>query len=93
MVTRCLKEPYCWSQNRLCTHQTTTFGMCLKRKMHLYTALQFLQLGVLCGFGFAPLPYLKMVFPVLLMFILPIRHLLVPKLISSEYLEALDAHL
>lgn len=64
-----------------------------QRKMHLYTALQFLQLGVLCGFGFAPLPYLKMVFPVLLMFILPIRHLLVPKLISSEYLEALDAHL
>ncbi|XP_022783031.1 sodium bicarbonate transporter-like protein 11 [Stylophora pistillata] len=64
-----------------------------QRKMHLYTALQFLQLGILCGFGFAPLPYLKMVFPVLLMFILPIRHLLVPKLISSKYLEALDAHL
>ncbi|XP_078353100.1 solute carrier family 4 member 11-like isoform X2 [Oculina patagonica] len=64
-----------------------------QRKMHLYTAVQFLQLGVLCGFGFAPLPYLKMVFPVLLMFILPVRHLLVPKLISSKYLEALDAHL
>lgn len=64
-----------------------------QRKMHIYTALQFLQLAVLCGFGFAPLPYLKMVFPVLLMLILPIRHLLVPKLISSKYLEALDAHL
>lgn len=64
-----------------------------QRKMHIYTAVQFLQLGILCGFGFAPLPYLKMVFPVLLMFILPIRHLLVPKLIPSQYLEALDAHL
>lgn len=64
-----------------------------QRKMHIYTALQFLQLGVLCGFGFAPLPYLKMVFPILLMLILPVRHLLVPKLISSKYLEALDAHL
>lgn len=64
-----------------------------QRKMHIYTALQFLQLAVLCGFGFAPLPYLKMVFPVLLMFLLPIRHLVVPKLISSKYLEALDAHL
>lgn len=64
-----------------------------QRKMHIYTALQFLQLAVLCGFGFAPLPYLKMVFPVLLMFLLPIRHLVVPKLISSKYLAALDAHL
>ncbi|CAH3171756.1 unnamed protein product [Porites lobata] len=64
-----------------------------QRKMHIYTALQFLQLAVLCGFGFAPLPYLKMVFPVLLMFLLPIRHLVVPKLISSKYLKALDAHL
>lgn len=64
-----------------------------QRKMHIYTALQFLQLGILCGFGFAPLPYLKMVFPVLLMLILPIRHLVVPKLIPSEYLEALDVHL
>ncbi|XP_020617699.1 sodium bicarbonate transporter-like protein 11 isoform X1 [Orbicella faveolata] len=64
-----------------------------QRKMHLYTALQFLMLGVLCGFGFAPLPYLKMVFPVLLMLILPIRHLLVPRLIPTKYLKALDAHL
>lgn len=64
-----------------------------QRKMHLYTALQYMMLGVLCGFGFAPLPYLKMVFPVLLMLILPIRHLLVPRLIPSKYLTALDAHL
>lgn len=44
-----------------------------QREMHLYTALQFLMLGVLCGFGFSPMAFLKMVFPVLLMLILPIR--------------------
>lgn len=44
-----------------------------QRKIHLFTASQLVQLAVLCGFGFSPLPYMKMVFPVLLLLLLPIR--------------------
>ena len=44
-----------------------------QRKIHLFTFMQILQLAVLCGFGFAPIPYLKMVFPVLHLVMLPIR--------------------
>lgn len=61
-----------------------------QRKIHLFTGIQVLQLLVLCAFGFSPIPYMKMVFPVLLMFLIPIRHKLVPKLIEPKYLKALD---
>ncbi|GFN79576.1 sodium bicarbonate transporter-like protein 11, partial [Plakobranchus ocellatus] len=44
-----------------------------QRKIHAFTALQLVQLLVLCVFGFSPYPYMKMVFPVLLMFLMPIR--------------------
>ncbi|XP_071799371.1 solute carrier family 4 member 11-like isoform X4 [Asterias amurensis] len=61
-----------------------------QRKMHIFTFTQLVQLACLCGFGFAPWPYLKMVFPLLIMFFLPIRHRLVPKVIHTKYLDALD---
>eukprot|EP00057_Strongylocentrotus_purpuratus_P007095 XP_011661569.1 PREDICTED: sodium bicarbonate transporter-like protein 11 isoform X3 [Strongylocentrotus purpuratus] len=61
-----------------------------QRKMHLFTAVQLLQLGILCGFGFSPWPYLKMVFPLLILTFLPIRHKLVPFLIDLKFLDALD---
>ncbi|XP_077981270.1 solute carrier family 4 member 11-like [Glandiceps talaboti] len=61
-----------------------------QRKMHTFTFVQLLQLATLCAFGFAPLAYLKMVFPILILFLLPIRHKLVPKIIQGKYLEALD---
>ncbi|XP_072172841.1 solute carrier family 4 member 11-like [Diadema setosum] len=61
-----------------------------QRKMHLFTAVQLIQLGLLCGFGFAPWPYLKMVFPLLILLFLPIRHKLVPFLIDLKFLDALD---
>ena len=48
-----------------------------QRKIHLFTFLQLLQLAMLCGFGFAPIPYLKMVFPVLHLVMLPIRYVMV----------------
>ena len=44
-----------------------------QRKVHLFTVVQLVQLGVLCAFGFAPLPYLKVVFPILLLLLLPAR--------------------
>ncbi|KAK6173066.1 hypothetical protein SNE40_016597 [Patella caerulea] len=63
-----------------------------QRKMHIFTLLQLLQLLVLCGFGFSPYPYLKMFFPVLIFCLIPIRHKLIPKIIDSKYLKAMDGH-
>lgn len=63
-----------------------------QRKVHVFTVIQLLQLLVLCVFGFSPIPYMKMVFPVLIMFLMPIRHKLVPKVIEPKYLKALDGH-
>jgi len=61
-----------------------------QRKVHMFTFAQLVQLLVLCGFGFSPFPYLKMTFPVLLLFLMPIRHKLVPMAIEKKYLDALD---
>ncbi len=63
-----------------------------QKKIHLFTFLQVIQLCVLCGLGFAPLSYLKMVFPVALGAFMPIRHLLFPKIFEQRYLDALDGH-
>lgn len=63
-----------------------------QRKIHTFTFMQLAQLLVLCVFGFSPIPYMKMIFPVLLMFLMPIRHKLVPKVIERKFLKALDGH-
>ncbi|KAK7501045.1 hypothetical protein BaRGS_00007530 [Batillaria attramentaria] len=63
-----------------------------QRRIHTFTFIQLAQLLVLCVFGFSPIPYMKMIFPVLLMFLMPIRHKLVPKVIEPKYLRALDGH-
>lgn len=44
-----------------------------QRKVHLFTVCQLLQLAVLCTFGFFPVPYVEMVFPIICFFFLPIR--------------------
>lgn len=44
-----------------------------QRKIHKFTGLQVVQLLVMCSLGFAPWPYLKMMFPVALLLLLPIR--------------------
>ncbi|KAL4235908.1 hypothetical protein ACF0H5_004298 [Mactra antiquata] len=63
-----------------------------QRQIHIFTVIQLAQLLVLCVFGFSPISYMKMVFPILIMFLMPIRHKLVPKVISPTYLKALDGH-
>ncbi|KAH9366081.1 hypothetical protein HPB48_011202 [Haemaphysalis longicornis] len=45
---------------------------CPQRKIHTFTACQLVQLAVLCFFGFAPWPYVQMVFPVIILLLLPI---------------------
>jgi sodium borate transporter 11 len=44
-----------------------------QRMMHSFTLLQLLQLLVVCGLGFAPYPYLKIFFPVLICLLIPLR--------------------
>lgn len=61
-----------------------------QRKIHLFTGCQCIQLLVLCAFGFAPTPYAKMIFPVVILFFLPVRHKIIPYLIEKKYLNVLD---
>nr|XP_046909383.1 LOW QUALITY PROTEIN: solute carrier family 4 member 11-like [Dermatophagoides farinae] len=63
---------------------------CPQRKIHLFTLCQMVQLGLMCFFGFSPWPYIKMVFPVIVILLLPFRHKIVPFVIDNKYLEALD---
>ncbi|XP_048364785.1 solute carrier family 4 member 11 isoform X2 [Sphaerodactylus townsendi] len=44
-----------------------------QRKIHYFTGLQVLQLVILCGFGMSPLPYMKMIFPLIMIGMIPIR--------------------
>ncbi|XP_074086193.1 solute carrier family 4 member 11 isoform X2 [Macrotis lagotis] len=62
-----------------------------QRKIHYFTGLQVLQLLLLCAFGISPLPYMKMIFPLIMIAMIPIRYLLLPRIIESRYLDALDA--
>ncbi|XP_073442869.1 solute carrier family 4 member 11 isoform X10 [Dendrobates tinctorius] len=62
-----------------------------QRKIHYFTGLQVLQLLILCGFGMSPLTYMKMVFPLIMILMIPIRYNLLPKIIESKFLDAMDA--
>uniref|UniRef100_A0A8B9KTS4 Solute carrier family 4 member 11 n=1 Tax=Astyanax mexicanus TaxID=7994 RepID=A0A8B9KTS4_ASTMX len=44
-----------------------------QRKIHYFTFLQMVQLLFLCTFGMYPLPYMKMIFPLLMFILIPIR--------------------
>ncbi|KAH3842166.1 hypothetical protein DPMN_115661 [Dreissena polymorpha] len=63
-----------------------------QRMMHFFTLLQLVQLLVLCGFGFAPYPYLKMFFPVIIFILIPIRQKVIPMIVQQKYLHAMDSH-
>uniref|UniRef100_A0A8C2ZN20 Solute carrier family 4 member 11 n=1 Tax=Cyclopterus lumpus TaxID=8103 RepID=A0A8C2ZN20_CYCLU len=45
-----------------------------QRKIHYFTFLQMMQLLVLCTFGMYPMPYMKMIFPLLMIMLIPIRY-------------------
>ncbi len=63
-----------------------------QRKVHIFTLCQLVQLAVLCVFGFYPWPYIKMIFPVIILVFLPVRHKLIPLLVEKKYLDVLDGH-
>uniref|UniRef100_A0A6I8PK14 Bicarbonate transporter-like transmembrane domain-containing protein n=1 Tax=Ornithorhynchus anatinus TaxID=9258 RepID=A0A6I8PK14_ORNAN len=44
-----------------------------QRTIHYFTVLQVLQLLLLCMFGMSPLPYMKMIFPLIMIAMIPIR--------------------
>lgn len=44
-----------------------------QRKIHYFTGLQVLQLLLLCACGTSSLPYMKMVFPLVMIAMIPIR--------------------
>ncbi|XP_072524373.1 solute carrier family 4 member 11-like isoform X2 [Salminus brasiliensis] len=62
-----------------------------QRKVHYFTGLQLIQLIILCAFGMYPLPYMKMIFPLLMILLLPVRNSLLPKIIEAKYLDIIDA--
>ncbi|XP_033870277.1 solute carrier family 4 member 11-like [Acipenser ruthenus] len=62
-----------------------------QRKIHYFTGLQMLQLLVLCAFGMYPLPYMKMIFPLIMIILIPVRNYLLPKIIEAKYLDTIDA--
>ncbi|XP_036101814.1 sodium bicarbonate transporter-like protein 11 isoform X1 [Molossus molossus] len=62
-----------------------------QRTIHYFTGLQVLQLLLLCVFGMSPLPYMKMIFPLIMIAMIPIRYKLLPRIIEAKYLDAMDA--
>lgn len=62
-----------------------------QRKIHYFTFLQIMQLLVLCTFGMYPLPYTKMIFPLLMTLLIPIRNHVLPRIIEAKYLDIMDA--
>ena len=61
-------------------------------KVHLFTTIQLVQLIVLAAVGFYSMPYLKLVFPLLILVLLPVRHWIVPKFFKPSELDAIDGH-
>ncbi|XP_034739396.1 sodium bicarbonate transporter-like protein 11 [Etheostoma cragini] len=62
-----------------------------QRKMHCFTAVQMIQLIILCAFGMYPLPYMKMFVPLLMILLVPVRTSLLPRAIDGKYLDVMDA--
>ncbi|XP_062851152.1 sodium bicarbonate transporter-like protein 11 isoform X2 [Trichomycterus rosablanca] len=62
-----------------------------QRKIHYFTFLQMVQLLFICAFGMYPLPYIKMIFPLLMFILIPIRNCLLPRIIDAKYLDIMDA--
>ena len=58
--------------------------------IHCFTLLQMLQLTALCMVSFGSSAYLKMLFPFIIVSLIPIREWVLPKIISKRHLVALD---
>ncbi|XP_053206492.1 solute carrier family 4 member 11-like [Panonychus citri] len=63
-----------------------------QKYIHYFTFIQIAQLAILCFFGFFGSPYVQMAFPIVIALLIPIRHLIVPKIIPAKYLRAIDGY-
>uniref|UniRef100_A0A914I1I7 Bicarbonate transporter-like transmembrane domain-containing protein n=1 Tax=Globodera rostochiensis TaxID=31243 RepID=A0A914I1I7_GLORO len=61
-----------------------------QRTIHLFTVAELLQLGLLLSIGHFPWPVIRLLFPIVLIVLIPIRALLFPKLFNKKDLEVLD---
>ncbi|KAL3072560.1 hypothetical protein niasHS_017534 [Heterodera schachtii] len=61
-----------------------------QRIIHLFTAAELLQLGLLLAIGHFPWPVIRLLFPIFLIFLIPIRSLCFPYLFDEKHLEVLD---
>ncbi|XP_036361454.1 sodium bicarbonate transporter-like protein 11 isoform X2 [Octopus sinensis] len=61
-----------------------------QRDIHKYTFSQMAQLLFLCIFGLVPVPYIQMFFPMVMVSLVFIRHMLVPKVVEKKHLAVLD---
>ncbi|GAB1599762.1 sodium bicarbonate transporter-like protein 11 [Argonauta hians] len=61
-----------------------------QREIHKYTFLQIAQLFFLCIIGLAPVPYIQMFFPMIVISLVYIRHKLIPKVVEKKHLAVLD---
>ncbi|KJE97041.1 hypothetical protein CAOG_07527 [Capsaspora owczarzaki ATCC 30864] len=57
------------------------------RKMHVFTLIQFVALGVLAGINYSPA---ALVFPLLVVLLVPLRRVLMPRYFSEQELTYLD---
>ena len=64
---------------------------CPQRNIHLFTMAQLAQLLVVSLVGFYPNPYVNMAFPLVVATFVPLRELLLPRLIDAKYLSSLDS--
>ncbi|CAF3728481.1 unnamed protein product [Rotaria sp. Silwood1] len=64
-----------------------------QRKIHLFTFLQLIQLAILCILGFSPILYTKLILPIWLVVMVAFRYRILPKIIATKYLRALDQRL
>lgn len=65
---------------------------CPTKQMHTFTFIQLIQLTVLVFIGYAPWAYLRMTFPLFIAALIPIRHILIPKLVGDKFATALDSY-
>merc|ERR1712048_7184 len=62
------------------------------KNVHLFTVIQLIQLLFLIFIAFYTFSALELVFPVLVLFLIPIREFLSPKMISRYHLDIMDRH-
>ena len=65
---------------------------CPQRTMHKFTLVQIVELLLVCLFGFAPWPSLKMAFPVIIALLIPFRKFGMTRLFSEKDISILDSY-